>query len=73
MAILFPPVVLLVLFFVFNGLVATAEVGFGLLVLLILLVDDILVGDFEFLLFGISGRVWVHLRHVEDLEHSVEV
>jgi hypothetical protein len=73
LAVLFPPVILLVLLLMLYGLVATAEVGFGLLILLILLVDDILVGDLEFLLFWVCSRVWVHLRHVEDLEHSIEV
>lgn len=61
------------LFLVLNGLVATTEVGLRFLVLLILFVDDVFVGDLEFLLFGVCGRIGVHLRHVEYLEHSVEV
>lgn len=49
--------------------------GLGFFVLFILLVDYIFVGDFEFLLL-VGGICWIgigHLRHVEDLEHGVEV
>lgn len=73
-SLLIPPVFLLMLLLMFKGLVATTQVGLGLLVLLILLMYDILIGDFKLLLLGVVvGGIRIHLRHVEDLEHGVEV
>lgn len=58
------------LFLVLEGLVAAAKVGLRLLVLLVLLVDNVLIGDLKLLFLHVGGS---HLRHVEDFKHGVEV
>lgn len=73
--VLLPLVVLFGLFVLVGGQSSPSQVRLGLLVLLVLLVDNLLVLYFEFLLLhvGVGCGRGSHLRHVEDLEHGVEV
>jgi hypothetical protein len=58
---------------VLQRLVAASEVGLGLLVLLVLLVDNVFIGNLELLLLKTRIGWGCHLRHIECLEHGVEV
>jgi hypothetical protein len=69
------PFIILFLFVLVGGQSSPSQMRLGLLVLLVLLVDDLFVLDFEFLLLhvGVDCGWGSHLWHVEDLEHGVEV
>jgi hypothetical protein len=69
------PFIILFLFVLVGGQSSPSQMRLGLLVLFVLLVDDLFVLDFEFLLLhvGVDCGWGSHLGHVEDLEHGVEV
>ena len=62
--------------FMLDGLFTTTHVRFGLLIFLILLLDNLFMLDFEPLFISgcnCTSSAIIHLRHVEYFEHGEEI